>query len=136
MKQTENEMNVNVPLEVIKASEIEPKEVKWLWYPYIPFGKVTLLQGDPGDGKSKLKLLISLNQKVTQSDAPFHDGGTWTTRLPAERRNLTRTVNYVKRGKPVFSPAKSRKADRKESPWKMRVRNDGKSERRPCNGDG
>ena len=25
MKQTENEMNVNVPLEVIKASEIEPK---------------------------------------------------------------------------------------------------------------
>ena len=31
MKQMENEMNVNVPLEVIKASEIEPKEVKWLW---------------------------------------------------------------------------------------------------------
>ena len=56
MKQTENEMNVNVPLEVIKASEIEPKEVKWLWYPYIPFGKVTLLQGDPGDGKSKLRI--------------------------------------------------------------------------------
>ena len=40
MKQMENEMNVNVPLEVIKASEIEPKEVKWLWYPYIPYGKV------------------------------------------------------------------------------------------------
>ena len=50
----ENEMTVSVPLEVVKASEIEPKEVKWLWYPYIPFGKVTLLQGDPGDGKSKL----------------------------------------------------------------------------------
>lgn len=59
MKQMENEMNVNVPLEVIKASEIEPKEVKWLWYPYIPFGKVTLLQGDPGDGKSKLMLSIA-----------------------------------------------------------------------------
>ena len=51
----ENEMTVSVPLEVVKASEIEPKEVKWLWYPYIPVGKVTLLQGDPGDGKSKLK---------------------------------------------------------------------------------
>ena len=59
MKQMENEMNVNVPLEVIKTSEIEPKEVKWLWYPYIPFGKVTLLQGDPGDGKSKLMLSIA-----------------------------------------------------------------------------
>ena len=50
MKMIENEMNVTVPLEIIKASEIEPKEVKWLWYPYIPFGKVTLLQGDPGNG--------------------------------------------------------------------------------------
>ena len=55
----ENEMTVSVPLEVVKASEIEPKEVKWLWYPYIPFGKVTLLQGDPGDGKSKLMLSIA-----------------------------------------------------------------------------
>ena len=59
----ENEMNFSVPLEIIKASEIEPKEVKWLWYPYIPFGKVTLLQGDPGDGKSKLTLLQSQRQE-------------------------------------------------------------------------
>ena len=59
MKMIENEMTVSVPLEVVKASEIEPKEVKWLWYPYIPFGKVTLLQGDPGDGKSKLMLSVA-----------------------------------------------------------------------------
>ena len=52
-------MNFSFLLEIIKASEIEPKEVKWLWYPYIPFGKVTLLQGDPGDGKSKLMLSIA-----------------------------------------------------------------------------
>ena len=51
-KMIENEMIVSVPLEIVKASEIEPKEVKWLWYPYIPFSKVTLLQGDPGDGKA------------------------------------------------------------------------------------
>ena len=50
---------IALPIEVGKASEIEPKEVKWLWYPYIPFGKVTLLQGDPGDGKSKLMLFIA-----------------------------------------------------------------------------
>ena len=55
----ENEMTVSVPLEVVKASEIEPKEVKWLWHPYIPFGKVTLLQGDPGNVKSKLMLSIA-----------------------------------------------------------------------------
>ena len=49
----------DVELEVIRASEITPKKIKWLWYPYIPFGKVTLLQGDPGDGKSKLMLALS-----------------------------------------------------------------------------
>ena len=59
MKMIENEMNVTVHLEIIKASEIELKEVKWLWYPYSPFGKVTLLQGDLGNGKSKLMLSIA-----------------------------------------------------------------------------
>ncbi|MBR3206130.1 MAG: hypothetical protein IKF58_06925, partial [Bacillus sp. (in: Bacteria)] len=34
------------PLEIIRGSSIEPKEVEWLWYPYIPFGKVTIIQGD------------------------------------------------------------------------------------------
>ncbi|MCD8398821.1 MAG: AAA family ATPase [Lachnospiraceae bacterium] len=33
-------------------SSVERQQVDWLWYPYIPYGKVTLLQGDPGDGKS------------------------------------------------------------------------------------
>ena len=41
--------NIPAKLEIIKASEITPKEVRWLWYPYIPFGKVKLLQGDPSD---------------------------------------------------------------------------------------
>lgn len=72
MMRMENEMNVNVPLEVVKASEIEPKEVKWLWYPYIPFGKVTLLQGDPGDGKSKL--MLSIAALLSKGEAlPFTD---------------------------------------------------------------
>ena len=67
----ENEMTVSVPLEVVKASEIEPKEVKWLWYPYIPVGKVTLLQGDPGDGKSKLMLSIAaLSQRANLCPLP------------------------------------------------------------------
>ncbi len=52
-------MTVSVPLEVFKASEIEQKKVQWLCYPYIPFGKVTLLQGNPSDGKSKLMLSIA-----------------------------------------------------------------------------
>lgn len=34
-------------LHIIAGSEIEPREVEWLWYPYIPYGKVTMIQGDP-----------------------------------------------------------------------------------------
>ena len=37
-------------------SSVEPKEVEWLWYPYIPYGKLTILQGDPGEGKSTVML--------------------------------------------------------------------------------
>lgn len=34
-------------LELICMDDIEIEEVKWLWYPYIPAGKITILQGDP-----------------------------------------------------------------------------------------
>lgn len=42
-------------------TDVESKEVDWLWYPYIPYGKLTILQGDPGDGKTTFILsLISI----------------------------------------------------------------------------
>ena len=64
--------NIPAKLEIIKASEITPKEVRWLWYPYIPFGKVTPLQGDPGDGKSKL--MLSLADLLSKgASLPFAD---------------------------------------------------------------
>ena len=33
-------------------SDVQATSVRWLWYPFIAVGKITLLQGDPGDGKS------------------------------------------------------------------------------------
>lgn len=36
--------------------EVKTETVTWLWYPYIAIGKVTLLQGDPGDGKSTMMM--------------------------------------------------------------------------------
>ena len=38
--------------------EIDSKSVEWLWYPYIPYGKITIIQGDPGEGKTSLILSI------------------------------------------------------------------------------
>lgn len=41
-------------------SEIQKTELNWLWYPYIPYGKISVLQGDPGCGKSMMMVdLIS-----------------------------------------------------------------------------
>ena len=39
-------------------SEINAEEVQWLWYPYIPLGKLTILQGDPGEGKTSFILAV------------------------------------------------------------------------------
>ncbi len=39
-------------------SNIVPKPIEWLWYPYIPYGKLTVIQGDPGEGKSTFVLNI------------------------------------------------------------------------------
>ena len=39
-------------------SERKAKEIEWLWYPYIAIGKITLLQGNPGDGKSTMMMNI------------------------------------------------------------------------------
>ena len=40
-------------------NEVEATTINWLWYPYIPFGKITVIQGDPGDGKTTIVLAIA-----------------------------------------------------------------------------
>lgn len=37
---------------------VQVELVNWLWFPYIPYGKLTLIEGDPGIGKSWLSLAI------------------------------------------------------------------------------
>ncbi|ADU26818.1 AAA family ATPase [Ethanoligenens harbinense] len=43
---------------IIAMSDIAAEEVRWLWYPYIPYGKVTIIQGDPGEGKTSFVLAM------------------------------------------------------------------------------
>lgn len=40
-------------------SSVHQRKVEWLWYPYIPYGKITILQGDPGEGKSTFMLNVA-----------------------------------------------------------------------------
>ena len=46
-------------LKLIKMSEVQSQEIEWLWFPFIPYGKLTIIQGDPGDGKTTLVLNIA-----------------------------------------------------------------------------
>jgi len=43
----------------VLLSDVEPEEVQWLWKHRIPLGKITILDGDPGLGKSTLALEIA-----------------------------------------------------------------------------
>ena len=55
----EKKADQKLELKMIKMSEIEAQEIEWLWYPFIPYGKLTIIQGDPGDGKTTLALNIA-----------------------------------------------------------------------------
>ncbi len=46
-------------LKLISMEDVEVQQIDWLWYPYIPFGKITVIQGDPGNGKTTLILAIA-----------------------------------------------------------------------------
>ena len=45
-------------LKLIQMSDVQTEEVKWLWPPYIPLSKLTIVQGDPGEGKTTLVLAV------------------------------------------------------------------------------
>lgn len=58
---------------VTKMSEIQETVVEWLWYPFIPYSKVTLIQGDPGEGKTWLAMALAAactNRKPLPNELP------------------------------------------------------------------
>lgn len=52
-------------------SEVQSTDVRWLWYPFIAIGKITLLQGDPGDGKSTM--MMNLIAELSMGVGPRTD---------------------------------------------------------------
>lgn len=57
----------------ISFAEVTPREIEWLWYPYIPKGAVTMIFGHGGQGKSTLAIEIgaalSSGRKLPGSEA-------------------------------------------------------------------
>ena len=63
-QQTENknqnkEKRMATEMKIRRMSDVQLQEVAWLWKPYIPFGKITIIQGDPGEGKTTLALRVA-----------------------------------------------------------------------------
>ncbi|MCL2855396.1 MAG: AAA family ATPase [Defluviitaleaceae bacterium] len=46
-------------IKYINMAEVQSEEIKWLWYPYIPYGKLTIMHGDGGCGKTFASLAIA-----------------------------------------------------------------------------
>ena len=55
MQKLENKLvqkRLEPELKLINMETVEVEQIEWLLYPFIPFGKVTIIQGDPGEGTS------------------------------------------------------------------------------------
>ena len=59
MKQPLTQYAPAAPVPMICMRNVEQTEVSWLWYPYIPFGKLTILQGNPGEGKTYFAMQLA-----------------------------------------------------------------------------
>ena len=56
-------------LKLINMDSVEVEQIEWLLYPFIPYGKVTIIQGDPGEGKTTMVLQIIA--KLSRGDPIF-----------------------------------------------------------------
>ena len=59
-------------LKIITMEDVQAEPAEFLWNPYIPLGKISIVQGDPGDGKTTL--LLAIAAAVTRG-APLPGGG-------------------------------------------------------------
>lgn len=45
--------------EVVRLADVESEEISWLWFPFIPFGEFTIIEGIEGLGKTWLILALA-----------------------------------------------------------------------------
>lgn len=73
---------------VVTLSDVEPEDVGWVWKPYIPVGKLVMVDGDPGTLKSTVNLDIgarlSRGAPMPDGTEPEVDGAAGTVLLTAE----------------------------------------------------
>jgi hypothetical protein len=66
---SEEEAPLQRRAELLALSEVEAREVSWLWDPYLAFGALAMLSGDPASGKTFVALAIAA--AVTVGKIPY-----------------------------------------------------------------
>lgn len=56
---TLRELPTAQPVPMLRMADVELTSVEWLWFPYIPFGKLTIIQGNPGEGKTYFAMRLA-----------------------------------------------------------------------------
>ena len=65
--------NESKKIKLINMQDVKPEEIKWLLPPFIPFGKITIVQGDPGEGKTTMMLQIIAKLTKGEPIIPHED---------------------------------------------------------------
>lgn len=77
-------------IKLINMEQVEVEKIDWLLYPFIPFGKVTIVQGDPGEGKTTMVLQIIA--KLTKGEGVLPVDENTETK---EKITATEPVNVI-----------------------------------------
>ena len=75
-------------LKLINMDTVEVEQIEWLLYPFIPYGKVTIIQGDPGEGKTTMVLQIIA--KLTRGELILP-----TDSKTEDKENVAAPVNVI-----------------------------------------
>lgn len=66
----------------IPFSKVKLERINWFWYPYIPLGRITMLGGDPGAGKSFITAAIA--STLSRGDS-----------FPGEEKGIREPMNTI-----------------------------------------
>jgi len=86
--ETKKTVQKRMELKLINMDTVEVEQIEWLLYPFIPYGKVTIIQGDPGEGKTTMVLQIIA--KLTRGEPILP-----TDSATENKENIAAPVNVI-----------------------------------------
>lgn len=77
----------NKSLSIVRLSDVQPETVEWLWRPYFPLGKLSICEGNPGEGKTFA--MLAVGSSVSRGTPFIESADVWEMREPRNVLYLT-----------------------------------------------